>query len=85
MPRETVNLANEHDHLQTLKPQDPEVQRLNIIISDIISREAKASWIKDVEECHPRVSSKKHWKLLKILSGKQAHQTPNQPTNHLFW
>jgi hypothetical protein len=79
MPREAVDLANERDCLRKLNPQNPEVQRLNLIISDIINREAKATWIKNVEDSHPRDSPEKHWRLLKMLSGKRAYQPPNQP------
>jgi hypothetical protein len=79
MPREAVDLANERDCLRELNPQDPEIQRLYITISDIINHEAMATWIKNVEDSHPRDSPEKHWRLLKMLSGKRAHQPPNQP------
>jgi hypothetical protein len=81
MPRE--NLANERDLLQESDPQDPEISRLNTLIKEVITRENKKTWIKTVEDSHPRVSMEKHWRLLRILSGKRPHQPPNQPITFL--
>jgi hypothetical protein len=53
MPREAVDLANEHDLLRESNPQDPEILHLDTLISKVISREAKKTWIKNVEDSHP--------------------------------
>jgi hypothetical protein len=41
MPREAVDLAEERDRLHDLDPQDPEIPRLNQLISESVKIEAK--------------------------------------------
>jgi hypothetical protein len=74
-----VDLAIERNRLRGINTQDPEIQRLNNLISEVSSREAKNSWIENVQASHPRVSTNTHWRLLRILSGKRPRQSPNQP------
>jgi hypothetical protein len=79
MLSEAVDLANERDRRREINPQNPVIQHLNTQISDIISCEAKTSWINHVDASHPQANPEKHWKLLRSISGKRRHQPPNRP------
>jgi hypothetical protein len=49
LSREAVELTKDRDQLREVNPQDPEIPRLNHIISETISKDSKKAWIEQVE------------------------------------
>jgi hypothetical protein len=80
LSREPVDLTKKLDRLQNQNPQDPEIPWLNTLISQTVTSDAKLRWRETVESSNHRSNPEKHWKLLRILSGKRPHNQPsNQP------
>jgi hypothetical protein len=79
LPREAVDLTKERDRLRELDPLDPEITRLNALITETIRIENKKEWLRKVEDSSFKVNPEKGWRLLRALSGKRPKQAPNQP------
>jgi hypothetical protein len=79
LSREAIDLTKFRDRLRELDPLDPEIPNLNQLITDTISNEHEKLWREKVESSNPRDNPDKHWRLIRILSGKRPHQPPNQP------
>ena len=79
LSREAVNLTNERDRLREQDPQDPEVTRLNQVISETVINDSRKRWKELVQDSRPNANPDKHWRLMRILSGKRPQQPPNQP------
>jgi hypothetical protein len=79
LPREAIDLTEERDRRRVVDPQDPEIPRLNQLITDTILSEHKKKWSETIENSKPNSNPDKFWRLTRILSGKRPHQPPNQP------
>jgi hypothetical protein len=79
MSREAIDLTAERDRRRELDPHDPEIDSLNLQITDSITKERRKLWREKVEASNPRENPDKHWRLIRILSGKRPHQASNQP------
>ena len=79
LPHEAVDLTKRRDELRCLDPLDPEIPILNNNISETIRKSSKKACIDKVESCSLQSNPIKYWSLLRNLSGKRAHQPPNQP------
>ena len=79
MSRESIELTKERDRLRVANPLDPEIPRLNQLIKDTVNDDRKRLWREKVESSRPSTNPDKHWRLLRLISGKRQHQATNQP------
>jgi hypothetical protein len=60
LSREVIDLTKERDRLCEQDPQDPKVTRLNQVIKDTISTDARKHWQETVQSSRPNENPDKH-------------------------
>ena len=79
VPRDVVDLRRERDAARQRDPVCPEVERLNAEIQTRLRADRQERWREHVAKSDRRTDPRRHWGLLRGLSGKWAHVPPNQP------
>jgi hypothetical protein len=72
LSREVVDLKKDRDRRREQDPQDLEIAILNQRIADLIICDRRKAWQEKVESSKPRDNPDKHWRLIRILSGKRS-------------
>ena len=76
---ESAGLVRERDEVRVRDPNDPSLVDINQRLATSIASSNRARWMEKVTEADRKSNSGCFWRLLRGLSGKRAHQAPNQP------
>ena len=78
LPASAKSPADERDRKLGLSPADETHNDLNKQIQNLVVEAKPAKWHSDVDKCEHRTGISHLWRLVKGLSGKQPHNSPNK-------
>ena len=72
------SLANERNRKRGLNPTYETLNDLNKKIKKLVVEDKRTKWQSAVDKCDHRIGISHIWRLVKGLSGKQPHNSPNK-------
>ena len=78
LPASAKSLADERDRKRGLNPTDETLNDLNKQIQKLMVEDKRTKWHSAVDKCDHRTGISHLWRLVKGLSGKQSHNSPNK-------
>ena len=78
LPASAKSLANERDRKRGLNPADETLNDLNKQIKKLVVEDNRTKWQSAVDKCGHRTGTSHQWRLVKGLSSKQMHNSPNK-------
>ena len=78
LPASAKSLADERDRKHGLNPADKTLNDPNKQIQKLVVENKRTKWQSAVDKCDHRTGISHLWQLVKGLSGKQLHNSPNK-------
>ena len=78
LPASTKSLADERDKKRRLNPTDETLNDRNNQIKNLVVEDNRAKRQSAIDNCDHRTGISHLWRLVKGLSGKQPHNSPNK-------
>ena len=78
LPASAKSLADERDRKRGRNPTDETLNDLNKQINKLVVEDKRTKWQFAVDKCDHRTGISHLWRLVKGLSGKKPHNSPNK-------
>ena len=78
LPASAKSLADERDRKRGLNHTDETLNDLNKQIQKLVIEDKRTKWQSGVDKCGHRTGISHLWRLVKGLTGKQPHNSPNK-------
>ena len=78
LPASAKSLDDERDRKRGLNPTDETLNDPNKQIKKLVVEDKRTKWQSAVDKCDHRTGTSYPWRLVKGLSGKQQHNSPNK-------